>query len=185
MDEEGQQKNDHHSMIVGLDPATVTGWCLPIPGGATLTGEWSGKLATAAPTLGREADPEGVRFLRIFEAFMGLIDEYPQIRGAVYEHTHSKSKRATEVLGGVVAIILTVCELRGLDYVPVPSPTLRAVARQSGIEKAWDDIAGRGTLKEGMRLAAVSHLGREVSNNESDAWWLTKWYEKNRADGEL
>lgn len=170
-------------MIVGLDPATVTGWCLPTPG-RILTGEWDGTLATAAPTKGREADPEGVRFLRIFEGFMALIDEHPEISGAVYEHTHSKSKRSTEILGGVVAVLLLVCELRGLEYIPCPNPTLRATARHRGIGKAWDPGQKKETLKEGMRLEACELLGRELTSNESDAFWLTVWLEENRAEEE-
>lgn len=167
-------------MVVGLDPSTVTGWCLPIPGGATLTGEWDGSLKPAAPTKGRAAEGEGIRFLRIYDGLAALLDEYPEIGGVIYEHTHSKSKRATEVLGGVVAVVLMLCEQRGLDYLPVPAPTLKAFGRHV-LEGTPFEVGGRGLEKEAMRVYAESVLHRDLTDNEADAWWLTRWYRHHRA----
>lgn len=162
-------------LVLGLDPSTVTGWCLPIPGGPTLTGEWDGNLKPAAPTKGREADGEGVRFLRIYDGLCAVLDEYPEVGGVVYEATFSKSKRATEVLGGVVAVVLLACEQRGLDYYDVPAPTLKAFGR----ERLFTDLKG-AELKEAMRVAAEADLMRTMTDNEADAYWLTRWYRANR-----
>lgn len=174
-------------MIAGLDAATVSGWCLPTKGGTYLTGEWDFTPKPAAPTKGRGPEPEGLRFLKMYQHLTSLIQVHG-IKGLILEQAFSKSRRASEVLSGFAAVVEVVCHLNNVEYMFISASTLKAFGRKLGI--ATVEVPGnkreetKESMKEGMRVQACADLGRVVTDNEADAYWLVRYYEAHAAPPE-
>jgi hypothetical protein len=152
--------------VLGLDIATRTGWCR-YDGSEYVTG-----MLDVSPEARDE--PEGARFLRFRRGIHYLLAD---VDAVVIERTFSKGSRTAEILNGLTAIALAEIEERGLEYAFVGASTLKAFGRRHGCDLATD----RG-LKEEMRREAMAKLDCPLTTDESDAWWLVRyWREHLRA----
>lgn len=143
--------------IIGLDIATHTGWCR-YDGEQYITG-----VLDCSPR--SKDEPDGQRFLRMQRGMHYLLSD---VDAVVIERTFSKGSRTAEVLNGLTAIALAVMELRGLEYAFVNAATLKAFGKAAGV-----------VGKEAMRVAASEAVGRELTTDAADAWWLVRYYEAN------
>lgn len=165
---------------LGLDVGTRTGWCLPEEGGTYRT--WETDYTPKPATKKRAAEPEGLRYFRFFEDLSGLVRN-TTVRVFVIEQPFSKSRRASEVLSGFITAAELVAHIYGVDYLFCAASTLKSFGRKSGVEPDFEDVVqdDRGVrrvprLKEPMRRRAETLLGRPVTDNEADAYWLVQWY---------
>ena len=141
--------------ILGLDVATKCGWCR-LGDGRTTTG-----VIDCTPTA--KGEPEGVRYRRLAEGIQPLLED---IDAVIIEQPFSRGMRTAQVLGGLIAVVLVILEGRGVEYCFVPAPVLKAFGAAHGAKG-----------KEAMRLLACEQLEREVTSDESDAFWLTRYWQ--------
>lgn len=147
-------------MVVGLDIATRTGWC-----------RWTqARVATGVLDCSPRSpgEPEGVRYRRLAEQVRPVLEG---ARAVILEQPFSRGMRTAQVLGGLTAVVLVILEGMGVEYAFVPAPELKAFGASAGAKG-----------KEAMRLAAGQELGRDLTSDEADAYWLTRyWWERMRA----
>lgn len=168
-------------IILGLDIATTTGWCIHDQGDDEApfrTGEWD-----CSPK-GKD-EPEGVRYHRLALELEHLaVMSMTPPDAVVLEEPFTASKRGAHVLGGLIAAALVVLEAERIPYVFVNASTLKSWARHNGIQPRPTGAGKRPTLKEGMRLEAMHLLGRDLTDNEADAYWLTRYFLEHHAPHE-
>ena len=141
--------------VVGLDIATVTGWC-----------RYDGESFTAGVldcTPQASTEPEGVRFDRFARELPGVLSGADAV---VIERTYSRGKRTAEVLNGLTAIALVECERLGCEYAFVDATTLKLFATGSG-----------RASKAQMVAAAEREFGRScLTDDEADAYHLVRYW---------
>lgn len=164
--------------VLGLDIASVTGWCLRDAAGSYQTGEWDFK--PLPPSKNRPKEPEGVRFRRLHDQLHLFLTEHP-IGVVIIEEGFSKSKRGWQVAGGLIAAAEIALEVHELPYLFLNASSLKKFARDNSkrVRTAFETRQD-GAEKEAMRLVAGSMLEkRALTDNEADAFWLVKWWEEN------
>ena len=139
---------------IGIDPATACGWAVLAADGSRLaSGVWN--LAS------RRHEGGGMRYVRARTALLALLDAYPDAVLGYEEVARHAGTTAAHVYGGLVAVITSVCEERGVPYSGQP---VGSVKRQA---------TGKGTAsKEAMIGAALARWGAVDDDNEADALWV-------------
>lgn len=137
--------------ILALDMATKTGWANDSASG---TEDFRKKAG----------DSRGMIFIR-FEAWL---NEMVKISGPdmiVYERPHARGRAANEVLNGMLAFTVKVCQVHGIEYTDCPSTSLKSFA------------TGKGNASKGDMMAAYrKRFGADpLDDNEADARWLHAW----------
>ena len=140
-------------IVVGLDVATVTGWCR-LEHCRYRTG-----LIDCTPV--SEHEPEGLRFRRLADALPEILEGADAV---IFERTYSRGARVAEILNGLTAVALLVCEEYGVDYAWCDASTLKRFATGDG-----------AASKDAMGLAAQGELGRELTHDEADAYFLVRY----------
>lgn len=151
-----------------MDIATTTGWCV-LDGDRYTVGHFDVKPKS-------KDEPEGVRYYRMMEHTERLLDAYPQVRAVGLEQPFTQRRRTATLLGGLAAAVLIVLTRRDLEYVFIHPTSLKAWAARRGAAQVKDR---RGDVilksKDAMREAAVEALGRDVTHDEADAYWLVRF----------
>lgn len=141
-------------MILGIDAATKTGWCLVDEGKVIESGVKDFKK--------QKGESNGLMFLKFRGWLQNLLSEHKDIDLVAYEAAHHRGGYATEVCVNLVGRVQEVCAEREIEYVPVHTGTLKKFA------------TGDGTADKAMMiLQATEVLGREPQDdNEADATLL-------------
>jgi len=167
--------------IVGLDIATVTGWCKweDLDHNRTLiplveTGEVNCKP--------KKSDPEGMRYAKLSREVREIVEGADAV---AIEQPFSKSMRTATVLGGLVAVTLVHLEELEIPYVFVAASTLKAFGRKRMDRFIPTEPDGKrkgqpvkGAVKAAMHDEAVEFFGGNlITDNEADAWWLCRYFD--------
>jgi len=136
-------------MILAIDAATKTGWCV-----------WRGGRIYESGVQDfskRRGESNGAMFLR-FRAWLSRMTDLP-LKLIVYEQAHHRGGAATEICVNLTGRIQEICAERGIEYATIHSGSLKKWATGSG-------SAGKGE----MMARAVTYLGRKpLDDNEADA----------------
>lgn len=143
-------------MILGLDVATKTGWCLMRDGQVYESGVQDFSR--------RRGESNGAMFLRFRTWLNSLIDQAePKI--VIYEQAHHRGGAATEIAVNLTGRVQEACAEQAIEYATVHTATL----------KKW--ACGHGKADKGQMMArAVTYLGRKpLDDNEADATLIAAW----------
>jgi Holliday junction resolvasome RuvABC endonuclease subunit len=144
-------------MILGLDSATKTGWCLMHEDGRVVE---SGVQDFSK----KRGESNGLMFLRFRKWLSSLFEEAP-INLVGYERAHFRGGAATEICVGLQTRVQEICAENEVESAPVSTSTLKKFATGSGRADKW-----------GMILVAKRILGRDpVDDNEADAVLVADW----------
>ena len=137
-------------MILGLDTATKTGFCLLKKGNVYESGVQDFSK--------RRGESNGMLFLH-FRAWLSKILDENDVKLCLFEQAHHRGGAATELGVGLVTRVQELCAERSIDYAGVHTGTLKKAA------------TGRGNAeKADMMREAKLILGREpLDDNEADA----------------
>lgn len=144
--------------IIGIDPATQTGWAVLTPAGS-LIGSGSVSFSFDARHEGG-----GMRFVRAGRFFAKLVAQYPGCL-VVYERVdRHRGTAAAHVYGGIVAELQRVCEEAEVPYRGVP------------VAHAKQTATGKGNAKKKEMIAAAARRWDVVvaDDNEADALWVAE-----------
>lgn len=158
--------------ILGLDLGAVSGFSI-LSSGTPIVGEWNcqaDRFETTAMTL-----------VRFRSKLIEVLDSLP-IELVVYElvpRPLTIAGGATPVLGfrmnaQLAGHLVEVCESRGVPCATVTIGQLKKYATGKGNSK-----------KEVLQRLAKEELGREVTGNEADAYFASKWMRDHYAIGAL
>jgi len=143
-------------MILGIDPASKTGWCLMRSGKVYESGIQDFSK--------RKGESNGAVYLRFRSWLKSLLSNH-QIKIVIYEYTFSRSQAASEILTNLRGRIQEECAAVSVEFAAVPATTL----------KKW--ATGKGNAeKDQMMARAVAYLGRPpIDDNEADAVMVSAW----------
>jgi Holliday junction resolvasome RuvABC endonuclease subunit len=143
-------------MILALDGATKTGWCLLKDGKVYESG-----VQDFSKTRG---ESNGALFLK-FRHWLSLMLDQHDIKFVVYESAHHRGGAATEIGVNLTGRVQEICAECGIEYASVHTGTLKKFATGSG-----------AASKETMVVMATVILGRKpIDDNEADAVHLALW----------
>jgi len=143
-------------IVVAFDPGTKLGWAMRGDSPDSLR---SG-VVNCAP--GRHDSP-GVRFVKVKGAVESLLTHAELV---VYEDVRRHAAPyAAQIYGGIVAIIQTCCEERGIPFMGAPVGQVKKAA------------TGKGNAKKADMIAAVQerHGLAVEDDNEADAILILDW----------
>jgi Holliday junction resolvasome RuvABC endonuclease subunit len=145
-------------MILGLDMATKTGWCLL----RILDGE---VVASGVQDFSKgRGESNGLMFLR-FSKWIREFTEFGPIKIVAYEKAHMRGGDATEICLGFQTRAQEYAASIDVEAAPVATTTLKKFSTGNG-------KAG----KEVMVGYARELLGREpIDDNEADAVMVARW----------
>ena len=144
-------------MILALDCATKTGWCLLENGLVQSSGVQDFTRA--------RGESNGAMFLRFRQWLTALLSPQRNVKLVVYEQAHFRGGAATEITVNLTGRVQEVCSLAGVEYVPVHTATLKKHATGRGMaDKADMMLQARGILR---RLP--------IDDNEADAVLLARY----------
>lgn len=147
-------------MILALDCATKTGWCL-LRGGKV----YESGVMDFGKTRG---ESNGAMFLR-FRRWLDSLVNLPDTKLVVYEQAHHRGGAATEIAVNMTGRVQELCEEAKVPYVTVHTGTLKKFATGSG-----------AASKDMMVAKAQDILGRPpLDDNEADAIHLAMWAFEN------
>ena len=142
-------------MILALDCATKTGWCL-----------WSnGKIVESGTEdfSKQRGESNGMMFLRFRIWLTKML--LRSITLVVYELAHHRGGAATEICVNLTGRVQEMCSELKIEYTTVHSNTL----------KKWATGCGHADKGEMMVRAGIE-LGRKpIDDNEADAVLMAKW----------
>lgn len=146
-------------MVLGLDCATQTGWCVVGNDGKPVE---SGVMDFSK----RRGESNGLVFLRFRKWLTELIQALPEQPSVLsYERAHFRGGAATELCVGLQTRVQEICAELGIESAPVATTTLKKSATGTG-------RAG----KDQMIDAARTILGRDpIDDNEADAVHVALW----------
>jgi hypothetical protein len=146
--------------ILALDLGLTTGWACLSPGGHVFSGTWRLKPS--------RFDSRGAAFLRLeskLHEVIGHPGACPSVAPviafeAVRRH---KGTDAAHIYGGLLAIVLKVCEQRQIEHIGIAVSAIKREATGKG--------GGAGTGKTDMLAAAAQRWPDErmADDNEADA----------------
>lgn len=148
-------------MVLGLDLATKTGWCLVHDGNVIASG--------VQDFTKRRGESNGILFLRFRRWLTDLINTAPgRVEIVAYEQAHFRGGAATELCVGLQTHAQSIAaEHDGIESVGVPTNTLKKFAAGNG-------RASKETMIERARVL----IGRPpIDDNEADAIFVAKWAE--------
>ena len=146
-----------HRTILALDLGTITGWALRGYDGLITSGTVSFKPG--------RYDGGGMRYLR----FTNWLSEINQLSGPIEAIYFEEVRRhagtdAAHVHGGLLAVLTSWGELRGVPYQGVPVGTWKKV------------FCGKGNANKAEVVCAIKALGFNPSDdNEADALAILHW----------
>jgi len=142
-------------MILALDCATKTGWCLWDKGGVVESGTEDFSK--------QRGESNGMMFLRfrIWLTKMLLRD----INLVIYEQAHHRGGAATEICVNLTGRVQEMCEELRIEYTTIHTATL----------KKWATGCGNADKGEMMVRAGIELGRRPVDDNEADAVLMAKW----------
>jgi len=145
-----------YDMILGLDVATKTGWCLMRNGKVYESGVQDFSK--------RRGESNGAMFLR-FRTWINSLLSNHQIKIVIYEQSHFRGGSATEICVNLTGRVQESCAEKEIEHAPVKTTEL----------KKW--ATGKGNADKGQMMArAVTYLGREpIDDNEADAALIAAW----------
>ena len=156
-------------MILGIDPATKTGYCVMANNGEIVTaGTWD--LNQPIPKVER-----GTKLLRFQTLLASVVldkahDSLHTIAcERVFQHT---SEDQTRMYGGLVAVIEMMAARHGLRAVGVACPTIKKRATGSGRAE-----------KRAVLAAARAKWGMVHDDNQADAMWIAEVARTNERKG--
>ncbi len=140
-------------MILALDCATKTGWCLLRDGKVYESG--------VEDFSKRRGESNGAMFLRFRHWLTQLVDR-DDVHLVVYEQSHHRGGSATEIGVGLTTRVQEICAQVKTEYVPIHTATVKKFA------------TGRGNADKGAMVEKAREvLGREPQDdNEADAVML-------------
>lgn len=137
--------------ILGMDPATKTGWCLL---------EWDGSYVESGVQdfTKRRGETNGLMFLRFSKWLDELLDTV-DVGIIAYERAHFRGGAATEVCVGLQTHLQSRAAGWQIPTAPIHTGTLKKFACGSGRAD-----------KRQMVVAAATLFGRDaIDDNEADA----------------
>jgi len=142
-------------MILALDTATKTGFCLLKDGKVYESGVQDFSK--------RRGESNGLMFLRFRKWLEEMLAS--GIRLVVYEQAHHRGGAATEIGVNLTGRVQEACAERGIEFATVHTTTLKKFA------------TGKGNAdKKEMIVKAQGILGRPpIDDNEADAIHAAKW----------
>lgn len=142
-------------MILALDTATHTGWCL-----------WSDTRVVESGVVSfekRRGESNGSMFLRFRHWLDGMLKD--NVKFVVYERAHHRGGAATEICTNLTGRVQECCAARSIEFAAVASVTLKKFATGSGRSD-----------KAGVMMAASKLTGRSIEDdNEADAIMLAAY----------
>ena len=151
------QSTHTHRTILALDLGTTTGWAIRDFGGLITSGTVSFKPS--------RYDGGGMRYLR----FTNWLTELDRLSGPIEAIYYEEVRRhagtdAAHVFGGLLAVLTSWGELRGVPYQGVPVGTIKKHA------------SGKGNApKQAMIDAARKRGFNPADDNEADAIAILLW----------
>lgn len=144
-------------MILALDCATRTGWCLMENGRVHSSGVQDFTRV--------RGESSGAMFLRLRQWLTALLDRQRDVTLVVHEQAHFRGGAATEITVNLTGRVQEIRSLAGIEYVPVHTAALKKHA------------TGKGSAdKAEMMLQARSILRRlPIDDNEADAVLLARY----------
>jgi len=141
--------------ILAVDMATKSGWAINTNAGI-ISGTENMKKKTT--------ESRGMVFIR-FEAWLEEMIKLHKPKLVVYERPHARGRAANEVLNGMLAFLVKLCETHSIDYSDCPSTTLKKFA------------TGRGSAGKPEMIAMCKSLYNiaPIDDNEADALHLLHW----------
>jgi Holliday junction resolvasome RuvABC endonuclease subunit len=154
-------------MILALDCATKTGWCLwnTLADRIPINQILESGVQDFSKTRG---ESNGMLFLK-FRNWFDKITAQNQIHVVVYEQAHHRGGAATEICVNLTGRVQELCVLKGIEYTTIHTATLKKFATGAGRADKAD-----------MIKASAKLLGRQpVDDNEADAVLMAKWASEN------
>lgn len=151
------QSTHTHRTILALDLGTTTGWAIRDFGGLITSGTVSFKPS--------RYDGGGMRYLR-FTNWLTELDRLSGPIGAIYyeEVRRHAGTDAAHVFGGLLAVLTSWGELRGVPYQGVPVGTIKKHA------------SGKGNAPKQAMIDAARQRGfNPADDNEADAIAILLW----------
>jgi len=146
-------------IVLGLDCATKTGWCL-----------WdscNGKVLESGVQdfSKKRGESNGIMFLRFRNWLEKMAGFLPKVELISYERAHHRGGAATEICVNLTGRVQEVADAREIPYMTVETGTLKKFA------------CGKGNAgKDDMISAAKEILGRDPEDdNEADAVHIARW----------
>lgn len=151
------QSTHTHRTILALDLGTTTGWAIRDFGGQITSGTVSFKPS--------RYDGGGMRYLR----FTNWLTELDRLSGPIEAIYYEEVRRhagtdAAHVFGGLLAVLTSWGELRGVPYQGVPVGTIKKHA------------SGKGNAPKQAMIDAARQRGfNPADDNEADAIAILLW----------
>lgn len=149
-----------HRVVLGLDPATHTGWCVLAQRDSTITTHAHG---VHNMTVGRH-DSQGMAYLRLERWLREIIALVKPTQVAFEEVPAHKGVHAAHRYGGIVAHIMRVCDELGVPYCGVPIATWKRMATGKG-------NAGKPAIRAQFEKDWPAQ--KDWSQDEIDAYYIT------------
>ncbi len=144
-------------IILGLDCATKTGFCLVRDGQVIESG--------TQDFAKRRGESNGGMFLRFRAWLNGMIGITWNPKLVAYEQAHHRGGAATEICVNLTGRVQEQCAGYGIEYATVHSATL----------KKWATGNGRGSKEEMITWAEHQVKRPVVDDNEADAIAVALW----------
>jgi len=120
-------------------------------------------------------DGSGMRYLR-FQRWLGELLRDEELALVVVEAvSFARFQQASEVLNGMKAIAMAVCEARGKSYTSVPTGTLKKFATGKGNANKDAMAYALGERWEEIRPEHHLPIGDDLTEDEVDAIWLLRY----------
>ena len=155
-------------MILALDCATKTGWCLWNTSSDRISVNAIVESGTQDFSKQR-GESNGAVFLKFKRWLTNMLGSGRMVHLIVYEQSHFRGGAATELCVGLTTRVQEIATELKIEYVTIHTGTLKKYA------------AGSGTAgKPEMIAAAAKVIGRQpVDDNEADAVMMAKWAAEN------
>jgi Holliday junction resolvasome RuvABC endonuclease subunit len=153
-------------VIIGLDLATHTGWCILKDGAYLQSGvqDFSKK----------RGESNGLMFMRYLRWLVDLIDlckQHGVIELIGYEQAHMRGGAPTEICVGLQTHTMSTAAQRGIESAPVKSTTLKkyATGKGNGDKPLMIMAANRWLSNRGIPARA------DMTDDEADAIHIARW----------